>query len=64
MTTDHRKKAKHNRNGRSRYEKGRQHYTRYPSKKMTKGKRGSDKNNPEKSVTTFADFWPERNSDA
>lgn len=59
MTTDHRKKANKKRDGRTRYEKGRRLHDEYPLKKLVRGKRGSDNNNPEIPTSTFKDIWPE-----
>lgn len=56
--TNHRKKASSNRNGRNRYEKGRNKHQRYPGK-LVNGYRGSTKHAPEQTNLTLSEVWPE-----
>lgn len=56
--TDHRHGSDKRRNGRSRYEKGREQYRKYADKKLVKGYRGSMIYAPERETDTLADVWP------
>ena len=58
MSTDHRKKANHSRNGRNNYDIGRALYRNYGDNKLVKGYRGSIVHAPDEVKATLSEVWP------
>lgn len=60
---NHRIGSRKYRNGKSACEKNRWRFHVGGSLKICRGKRGSDKNNPEIPVTMISDIWPRHQDD-